>query len=171
MGSSTDITERKRSENGLKRSRQELIQYNHEMRLINQLNAYLQVCRGLPETYPVIYHYAEQIFPDWLGSLYLFNDKKTLVECIKSWGDRPAIIISVIAPDDCWALRQGKNILTLISSTVCVVIRLMRILIVIPARRFLPRAKCWVYCIWSTQVLIILNLKKNNNATLISVRG
>jgi diguanylate cyclase (GGDEF)-like protein/PAS domain S-box-containing protein len=109
IGSSSDITVRRLSEDELKKSHQELIQYNNEMSLINELNAYLQVCRGLSETYPVIYHYAEQIFPDWVGSLYLFNDNKTLAESITSWGSRPVRSIDVIAPDDCWALRQGKE--------------------------------------------------------------
>lgn len=44
-----------------------------------------------------------------MGSLYLFNDKKTLVEAITSWGSRPTRSIDIIAPDDCWALRQGKE--------------------------------------------------------------
>jgi len=45
VGSSTDITEQKLSEDELKKSHQELTQYNYEMNLINQLNSYLQVCR------------------------------------------------------------------------------------------------------------------------------
>tara|TARA_R110002111_G_scaffold61533_1_gene102258 strand:- start:415 stop:1920 length:1506 start_codon:yes stop_codon:yes gene_type:complete len=109
IGSSTDITDRRLSEYELKKSHKELIKYNNEMSLINQLNTYLQVCRSLPETYPVIYHYAEQIFPDWAGSLYLFSENKTLAESITSWGSRPVRSIETIMPDDCWALRQGKQ--------------------------------------------------------------
>ncbi len=109
IGSSTDITEGKSSEDELKKSHTELTQYNQEMSLINQLNSYLQVCRTLPETYPVIQHYAEQIFPNWLGSLYLFNENKTLVESMTSWGARPTKSSDIITADDCWALRQGKE--------------------------------------------------------------
>jgi len=109
IGSSTDISDGKLSEDKLKKSHRELMQYNHEISLINQLNSYLQVCRSLPETYPVIYHYAEQIFPDWAGSLYLFNENKTLVESVTSWGDNSVKSAAVIEPDDCWALRQGKE--------------------------------------------------------------
>jgi len=108
MGASTDITERRLSEDALKKSHQDLIQYNHEMSLINQLNTYLQVCRSLNETYPVIVHYAEQIFPDWLGGLYLYNDKRSCVESVASWGVKPISSIDMITPDECWALRQGK---------------------------------------------------------------
>ncbi|OUR63901.1 hypothetical protein A9Q79_09110 [Methylophaga sp. 42_25_T18] len=109
IGSSTDISDRKTSEDDLLKSHQELMQYNHEMSLINQLNSYLQVCRTLPETYPVISHYADQIFPNWCGSLYLFDESKTLVEAMTSWGNKPLKSSEVIAPDDCWALRQGKE--------------------------------------------------------------
>ena len=109
IGSSTDISDRKTSEDDLKKSHKELIQYNHEMSLINQLNSYLQVCRTLPETYPVISHYADQIFPDWAGCLYLFNENKTLVESMTSWGNQDIKSGKIIAPDDCWALRQGKE--------------------------------------------------------------
>ena len=52
------------SEDELKKSHQELTQYNNEMNLINQLNSYLQVCRSIDETYPIVSYYSEQIFPD-----------------------------------------------------------------------------------------------------------
>ena len=109
IGSSTDISERKTSEDDLQKSHQELMQYNQEMSLINQLNSYLQVCRTLPETYPVISHYAEQIFPDWAGNLYLFNETKTLVESTTMWGEVRVKSEDIISPDDCWALRQGRE--------------------------------------------------------------
>jgi diguanylate cyclase (GGDEF)-like protein/PAS domain S-box-containing protein len=113
VGSSTDITEQKLSEDQLKKSHDELTQYNEEMNLINQLNSYLQVCRSIDETYPIVSYYAEQIFPDCTGSLYLFNDKKTLVESMAIWGKSQVKSASVIAPDDCWSLRQGKEHTTL----------------------------------------------------------
>lgn len=111
VGSSTDITEQKLSEDELKKSHQELTQYNHEMNLINQLSTYLQVCRSVDETYLIISYYAEQIFPGDAGSMYLFNDKKTLVESMAAWGVTD--LAPVITPDDCWALRQGKEHTTL----------------------------------------------------------
>lgn len=109
IGSSTDITDQKLSENKLKKAHQELIQYSQEMSLINELNSYLQICRGIKETYPVIAHYLEQVFPDWVGGLYLFNDKKTFIESITSWGSQDVRSDEVMESDDCWALRQGKQ--------------------------------------------------------------
>lgn len=108
IGSSIDITERKRSEEQLTRSNEEMVQHNQEMRLINKLNSYLQVCRTMDETYPVISLYLSEIFPNCSGSLYLFKENKITVEAVASWGYDDFDSNPVITPDDCWALRQGK---------------------------------------------------------------
>lgn len=109
VGSSTDISEQKSSEDQLIKSHKELTQYNYEMHLINQLNSYLQVCRTTEETYPIVSYYSEQIFPDCAGALYLFNDKKSLVESKATWGNIELMSSPIIVPDDCWSLRQGKE--------------------------------------------------------------
>jgi diguanylate cyclase (GGDEF)-like protein/PAS domain S-box-containing protein len=114
VGSSTDITEQKLSEDELKKSHDELTQYNYEMNLINQLNSYLQVCRTIDETYPIVSYYSEQIFPDCTaGALYLFNEKKSLVQAMTTWGEGNIESAELLAPDDCWSLRQGKEHSTL----------------------------------------------------------
>jgi diguanylate cyclase (GGDEF)-like protein/PAS domain S-box-containing protein len=107
VGSSTDITEQKLSEDELQKSHDELTQYNHEMQLINQLNSYLQVCRTVDETFPIVSYYAEKIFPECNGALFLFNDQKTFLETPSKWGKNPPKTEMILA-DDCWALRQGK---------------------------------------------------------------
>ncbi|MBL1142710.1 MAG: diguanylate cyclase [Proteobacteria bacterium] len=109
IGSSTDITERKKSEQQLQRSHTEMSQYNIEMRLINKLNSYLQVCRTMEETHPVILYYARELFPSCSGSLYLLNENKTIVESAVSWGENTGSQLPVITSDDCWSLRQGKT--------------------------------------------------------------
>ncbi len=109
VGSSTDITEQKLSEDELKKSHDELTLYNEEMNLINKLNSYLQVCRSIDETYPIVSYYSEQIFPDCTGALYLFNEQKTLVESMTVWGKKEIKSAAVIDPDDCWSLRQGRE--------------------------------------------------------------
>lgn len=108
IGSSTDITERKNSVEKLKRSHANMSQYNSEMRLINKLNSYLQVCRTMEETYPVILYYARELFPSCSGSLYLQNGNKTIVESVVTWGKNADSQLPFITSDDCWSLRQGK---------------------------------------------------------------
>lgn len=108
IGSSTDITDRKNYENQLRLSQMELTQHNREMALINELNSYLQVCRSLEETHSIVHYYAEQIFTDQTGALYLFDENHGMVEAVVTWGDKKFFSSPVISPDDCWALRQGR---------------------------------------------------------------
>lgn len=108
IGSSTDMTERKMFEEQLSHSHKEMTQHNIEMRLINKINSYLQVCISMEETYPVIYYYARELFPNCTGALYLLNDKKTIVESVVTWGEQKDNQIPVITMEDCWSLRQGK---------------------------------------------------------------
>ncbi len=109
IGSSTDITEQKNSENKLRRSQRELTRYNQEMQLINELNSYLQVCQTLQETNAIVGHYASKLFAGSSGALYLFNDGRTALEVVAHWGEAESDFNSelVISPDDCWALRQS----------------------------------------------------------------
>lgn len=109
IGSSTDITELKEFQEELRRSHQQMKEHSAAMRLINEMNSYLQVCRSLEETYPVIKHYIEQLFPHYSGNLYLLNESKTVVESVVAWGQYIEYNKPLIVPDDCWALRQGKT--------------------------------------------------------------
>ncbi|NKB37274.1 MAG: diguanylate cyclase [Gammaproteobacteria bacterium] len=108
IGSSADITEQRCSEQRLQQSHQEMELHNIEMALVNKLNSFLQICRTLEETYPVMLHYAQELFPDCAGSIYLLNESKTTVESVVSWSPNNEVQIPVIIPDECWALRQGK---------------------------------------------------------------
>lgn len=109
IGSSTDITDRKNHENQLRRSQTELSRHSRQMGLINELNSYLQVCRTLEETHLIISKYAEKLFEDCVGALYLFNESRTTLEAMVTWGeDENHSSSKVITTDDCWALRQSK---------------------------------------------------------------
>ncbi len=108
IGSSSDITDRKNHEDQLRLSQLELTQHNQEMQFINELNSYLQVCLSLDETHPIIEHYAKKIFADYSGVLYLFDENHSMVETAARWGDAECLSQTVISPDDCWGLRQGK---------------------------------------------------------------
>ena len=109
IGTSTDITEQKCFEEQLQRSHQDMELHNNEMRLVNKLNSYLQICRTMEETFPVMLYYLSDLFPNCTGSLYLLNDGHTVVESVVSWGDHAKSQEPVITPDDCWSLRQGKT--------------------------------------------------------------
>ena len=109
IGSSTDITEQKCFEEQLQRNHKDMELHNNEMRLVNKLNSYLQICRTLEETFPVMLYYLSDLFPNCTGSLYLLNAARTVVESVVTWGDHAESQMPVIVPDDCWSLRQGKT--------------------------------------------------------------
>lgn len=109
IGSSTDITELKEFQEELRRSHQRMEEHSNAMRLINEMNSYMQVCRSLEETYPVITHYIKKLFPNHSGNLYLLNESKTVVESVVGWGKDSENNRQLIVTDDCWALRQGKT--------------------------------------------------------------
>ncbi len=108
IGSSSDVTDRKNHEDQLRLSQLELSQHNQKMQFINELNSYLQVCLSLDETHPIIEHYAKRIFEDYSGVLYLFDETHSIVETAARWGNAECLSQTVITPDDCWGLRQGK---------------------------------------------------------------
>lgn len=108
IGSSADITDRKNSENQLRRSQQELTQHNREMQLINELNSYLQVCESLQETHAIVANFAGKIFSDCAGALFLFNEAHNALEAVSTWGDTTHLTASVISSQDCWCLRQSR---------------------------------------------------------------
>jgi diguanylate cyclase (GGDEF)-like protein/PAS domain S-box-containing protein len=109
IGSSTDITEQKNTENQLRQSQRELTRYNQEMQLINELNSYLQVCQTFVETHTIVGHYASRLFSGSTGALYLFSEERTSLEAVTYWGNADSDLELVISPDDCWALRQSRS--------------------------------------------------------------
>jgi len=109
IGSSTDITDRKNHENQLHLSQLELTPHNREMRLINELNSYLQVCRSLGETHAIVAQYARKIFAGYSGVLYLFDEGHSSVEPVARWGGTEIFSSTVICPDDCWGAAAGEG--------------------------------------------------------------
>ncbi len=108
IGSSQDISERKLAEKSLQRSFAELNRHDWENTLLSEMNHCLQVCRTLPETYPVISLYARRLFSKTSGLICLINDSRSLIESVVEWGESHESQ-NVFGIDDCWSLRQGKS--------------------------------------------------------------
>jgi len=108
IGSSQDITERKLAEKSLQRSYAELNRHDWENTLLGEMNSCLQVCRTLPETYPVIGLFTRRLFANTSGLICVINDSRSLLESIVEWGDSHESQ-NVFAIEDCWSLRQGKT--------------------------------------------------------------
>ena len=74
---------------------------------LDQLTSLLNACLSLDELGRVIPHFAQQLFPEYSGALYIFRNSSSLLQPIAEWGD-PTTSESVFAADHCWALHQGQ---------------------------------------------------------------
>lgn len=80
---------------------------NFEIALINKVSDFLQSCKTLEESFPVIAKYGRQLFPDASGALYMVHSENQDLEKKASWGKNDTGIL-YFEQDDCWALRRGK---------------------------------------------------------------
>ena len=107
IGTTMDVTDNRRHLAALRHSHEESQAQERENQLIDTMNSYLQVCVSMKETFPIMDYYVQRIFQDCSGAVYLFNENKTVVEPVASWGEMKSPA-KVLDPNDSWALRQGK---------------------------------------------------------------
>jgi diguanylate cyclase (GGDEF)-like protein/PAS domain S-box-containing protein len=80
---------------------------NLELTLINSMAEKLQLCLSLDEAYPLIAQYAQAIFPQTSGALFIQCPSSTMVDAVSTWGEAPVGELA-FPPSDCWALRRGR---------------------------------------------------------------
>ena len=68
-----------------KRAQESLQQRNRELTLLNQMNTLLQACRAESDTYNVLLHICEQLFPSDGGCLYMLHGDSSALELIDCW--------------------------------------------------------------------------------------
>ncbi len=109
-----DLTEQQRAEMALTEANRELQaavakveQTNKEISLIGNMVELLQICESPDEAFPIIGHFATELFPAVSGGLYLLNSSNNLLAQACQWGELQAGE-PVFTPRDCWALRQGR---------------------------------------------------------------
>ncbi len=114
VASIQDVTELVQAELRLQRANKELAerlrelqQRSREINILSEMGSRLQVCNSAQEAYAEINHAAEQLFPDWSGSLCVITASRSAVETVADWGT-DAHGERVFAPHDCWALRRGQ---------------------------------------------------------------
>lgn len=114
--------ERRLGEAALQTAKEKLVgwgnkfeQLTHEIALLGDMSRQLKTCVTLEEAYTTISDFAQLIFPDEAGALYMLSPSQNLVEAVAVWGEASAWGKAsagqsepVFAPDDCWALRSGQ---------------------------------------------------------------
>jgi diguanylate cyclase (GGDEF)-like protein/PAS domain S-box-containing protein len=114
VGTVQDITEGKLAEAKLQETNkelagrvQELQRRSKEITLLSEMGNWLQSCQTAEEAFAVIGRSVQQLFPEWVGALYILSASRNVVETVAAWGE-PTCGERVFAPDDCWALRRGQ---------------------------------------------------------------
>ena len=114
VGISRDVTERRQTEQELEASNARLTaglgqleQRTREMKALNEMSDFLQSCNNFTEAYAVVSSYANRLFPNTSGILYIINASRNLVEPAAHWGT-PEIDAPAFHSPDCWALRRGR---------------------------------------------------------------
>jgi diguanylate cyclase (GGDEF)-like protein len=108
------VSRHRRLERALQASRksiasraEQLDQRNREVVLLNETGDLLQSCVSSEEAFPVISLYAPRLLPGTSGALYMYDAEKRFLSVASQWGSAQPKL-SVLATDDCWALRRGR---------------------------------------------------------------
>ena len=112
-----DITERKRAEDQVRKTSDELARLvrqleekNRQNTILSELRGFLIACSSGDEIGPVAARAMSRLFPDSAGALLLLSPSKTDLESVARWGGYPEEVDeNLFAPDACWGLRRGSG--------------------------------------------------------------
>lgn len=78
-----------------------------EVRLLGELNEWLQSSRSLAELFDMVGRFLGHILPDCEGSIYVYSNSRDVLDGCASWnhGTHKAHI----HPEECWGLRRGRT--------------------------------------------------------------
>lgn len=79
-----------------------------ELELLNRLGEMLQACNSATEAYDVLARHMRRLFPHGGGAVGIISASRNLVEIIAQWGD-PTAHERDFRPEECWALRLGRQ--------------------------------------------------------------
>lgn len=113
LGTATDLTERKQTEEALQKTYQRLKQRNQEMEIISDMMEFLQACNKVEDGYGAIAEFLKQLFPKFSGAVLLVkNDEddggdRANLEAVSAFGELQESEIKFNLKQ-CWALRRGQ---------------------------------------------------------------
>lgn len=85
----------------------EQIRLAREVRLLGELNEWLQSSRSLDELFDMVSRFMTHILPEAEGSVYVYSNSRDVLDGCASWnaGTHKAHI----HPEGCWGLRRGRT--------------------------------------------------------------
>ena len=109
-----DITEPKRTAEGVRKTNDELMalvtelqRRDREMQSLISMDDLLQSCTTQEDAYKVIGFAAGELFEDQTGCLAVLQASSRHLEMVARWGAAP-LGDPIFSLDDCWALRRGQ---------------------------------------------------------------
>ena len=84
----------------------EQLRLAREVKLLGELNEWLQSSRSLDELFDMVSKFITHILPNAEGSVYVYSNSRDVLDGWASWngGDHK----DHIHPDSCWGLRRGR---------------------------------------------------------------
>jgi diguanylate cyclase (GGDEF)-like protein len=79
-----------------------------DLDILTGMSEVLQACVTEGEAYVVVARFAEQLFAEETGAVFVTGASRDLVEARAAWGGFPTAEWGVFKPEECWALRRGR---------------------------------------------------------------
>lgn len=83
------------------------MQLAREVKLLGELNEWLQSCRSLDELFKMVAEFMSHLLPDAEGSVYVFSNSRDVLDGCASWNGGSHK--DHIHPEECWGLRRGRT--------------------------------------------------------------
>ncbi|MCB4455903.1 sensor domain-containing diguanylate cyclase [Leisingera sp. McT4-56] len=83
------------------------LQLAREVKLLGELNEWLQSCRSLGELFDMVSEFMSHLLPDSEGSIYVFSNSRDVLDGCASWNGGSHK--DHIQPGECWGLRRGRT--------------------------------------------------------------
>jgi diguanylate cyclase (GGDEF)-like protein/PAS domain S-box-containing protein len=110
-----DITDRKQAEAALQQANDQLVQslvkleeHNRELMILTEMGDMLQISVNIEEAYVIAASFAQKLFPDCSGALYIADPAMSWFNPVAAWGQLPNNE-TPFSTDMCWALRRGQS--------------------------------------------------------------
>src|SRR5947209_11341668 len=96
------------SQTKLEGSLQQLQIETESGKMLNELQANLQICVNAPEAYEVLGGYAQKFIPNSAGAVFAIDSSRNLMGVMASWGDSLSPTQHILSPEDCCAMRGSR---------------------------------------------------------------
>ncbi len=78
-----------------------------EVRLLSELNEWLQSSRSLDELFDMVSAFMSRLIPDCSGTIYVYSNSRDVLDGACSWNG--GALAEHIRPEACWGLRRGRS--------------------------------------------------------------